>query len=196
MRNAENARESCRSGVASALIWLGRVVLVATTFTMGACAFTYPRWVLPGDRDWEWGSLLPNLAVAAILVFSTLAPLLVLPATSGALLTAKGDVVFAQAVMYRGSIHPSRARLVQVLIPGWTHDWRVTFAVSGPIHWLILIDSELWVDVGEPLVFESLLTDPPVRLSSAWGIALLLMWVGVALGLALFLAWIVLRVVP
>lgn len=187
-------RDKVRWAIAYGLIWSGRVTLLLTTFTMLICTITYPQWKTPADQDWQWASLLPNLAVASIITFSTVAPLLVLPATSGALTRIANGRLRATTVMRRISINLSRARAKAFAMPGWTHNWWITIVSAGPMSWVILIDSELWEGRSSSFSFEPQLLDPVKMLPRIWSVLVLVLWVGCALVLFLVLAMVVLKV--
>lgn len=186
---------SARSRAAVFLMWAGRLLLAVSAVVVVVCAVAYPHWVTPGDAPWTWNSLLPNIAVAAILILGMFIPLFLLPVSSGALVIADAGILKAQTVLGTRTISAQGIRTIAIFpVPGWPYDWYITVAAANIFKFVVIVDSGFWDEDSNSVDVASIARVPVRRRGRIFGACVLVAWIAVSMILTALLAVVTLHV--
>lgn len=159
------------------------------------CAAAYPHWLSPGDAPWMWESLMPNLAVAAIVILGMLSPLFLLPVSSGALAIADAGTLRVRTVLGTRTISAQGIRtVVSFPLPGWPYDWQVTVAVGSRLNFVVIVDSGFWDEGSNPSRVARFARVAVRRRERIFGGGILVAWIAVSTMLTALLVVVTLRV--
>lgn len=183
-RGPDGFIDQARRWIARGLLWGGRLMLIAVPAAIIACRWSKPLWVnapLDAGLSTNW---LPTTTMILLLVFSLLAPVLVLPVASAALTSTSDGWLTAQTVLGSRKIYLPNASVHLVYVPGRGWGMRLIL-LRDKKRILAVAGSELWAynDDAISRLFEEKSRATRVR---RWAAGWLFLLGNVAIALVLF----------